>query len=429
MSQTPSLAQLQPADAFLRRHLGPDPAEQQAMLDFLGVSTRAELIVQTVPPAIRLNRPLELPVALDEQAALARLRGYAGLNQRWTSLIGMGYYGTVTPPVILRNVLENPGWYTAYTPYQPEIAQGRLEALLNFQQLTIDLTGLDLASASLLDEATAAAEAMALARRVAKARSNRFFVDAHCHPQTVSVLRTRAEAFGFELVVDEPDNLAAHAVFGALLQYPDSRGEIRDLRPLIEALHGQQALACVASDLLALLLLTPPGELGADVVLGSAQRFGVPMGYGGPHAAFFATREGYKRAMPGADHRRFPRRPRQPGVAHGPANPRAAHPSGKGQLEHLHRPGAAGQHCFAVCRLPWAAGAETHRPTRPAPDRAAGGGPGKQGTAAAQPALLRHPDLRGRRASGGDPRTGAGGTGQPARGRRPAAGPESRRNL
>lgn len=299
MSQTPSLAQLQPADAFLRRHLGADPAEQQAMLDFLGVSTRAELIVQTVPPAIRLNRPLELPAALDEQAALARLRGYAGLNQRWTSLIGMGYYGTVTPPVILRNVLENPGWYTAYTPYQPEIAQGRLEALLNFQQLTIDLTGLDLASASLLDEATASAEAMALARRVAKARSNRFFVDAHCHPQTVSVLRTRAEAFGFELVVDEPDNLAAHAVFGALLQYPDSRGEIRDLRPLIEALHGQQALACVASDLLALLVLTPPGELGADVVLGSAQRFGVPMGYGGPHAAFFATREGYKRAMPG----------------------------------------------------------------------------------------------------------------------------------
>lgn len=173
MSQTPSLAQLQPADAFLRRHLGPDPAEQQAMLAFLGVSTRAELIVQTVPPAIRLNRPLELPAALDEQAALARLRGYAGLNQRWTSLIGMGYYGTVTPSVILRNVLENPGWYTAYTPYQPEIAQGRLEALLNFQQLTIDLTGLDLASASLLDEATAAAEAMALARRVAKARRDR----------------------------------------------------------------------------------------------------------------------------------------------------------------------------------------------------------------------------------------------------------------
>ncbi len=299
MSQTPSLAQLQPADAFLRRHLGPDPAEQQAMLDFLGVSTRAELIVQTVPPAIRLNRPLELPAALDEQAALARLRSYAELNQRWTSLIGMGYHGTVTPPVILRNVLENPGWYTAYTPYQPEIAQGRLEALLNFQQLTIDLTGLDLASASLLDEATAAAEAMALARRVAKAKSNRFFVDAHCHPQTVSVLRTRAEAFGFELVIDEPDNLAAHAVFGALLQYPDSRGEIRDLRPLIDLLHGQQALACVASDLLALLLLTPPGELGADVVLGSAQRFGVPMGYGGPHAAFFATRDAYKRAMPG----------------------------------------------------------------------------------------------------------------------------------
>ena len=299
MPQMPSLSQLQQPDAFLRRHLGPDESEQKAMLETLGLTSREQLIEQTVPPAIRLQEELALPPALDEQGALARLRGYAGLNQRWTSLIGMGYYGTVTPPVILRNVLENPGWYTAYTPYQPEIAQGRLEALLNFQQLTIDLTGLDLASASLLDEATAAAEAMALARRVAKARSNRFFVDAHCHPQTVSVLRTRAEAFGFELVVGTLDDLAGQDVFGALLQYPDTHGEIRDLRPAIEQLHAGQALACVAADLLSLLLLTPPGELGADVVLGSAQRFGVPMGYGGPHAAFFATREGYKRAMPG----------------------------------------------------------------------------------------------------------------------------------
>ncbi|WP_440467956.1 aminomethyl-transferring glycine dehydrogenase [Pseudomonas sp. YH-1] len=299
MSNTPSLSQLHQPDAFLARHLGPDAAEQQAMLETLGIANRDELIVQTVPPAIRLNRALDLPVALDEQGALAKLKGYAQKNELWTSLIGTGYYGTLTPAVILRNVLENPGWYTAYTPYQPEIAQGRLESLLNFQQMTIDLTGLDLASASLLDEATAAAEAMALAKRVAKAKSNLFFVDAHCHPQTISVVQTRAEAFGFDVVVDEVDNLGQHTVFGALLQYPDTRGEIRDLRSVIDALHAQQAIACVASDLLALLLLTPPGELGADVVLGSAQRFGVPMGYGGPHAAFFACRDDYKRAMPG----------------------------------------------------------------------------------------------------------------------------------
>ncbi|SDH05486.1 glycine dehydrogenase [Pseudomonas benzenivorans] len=299
MSVTPSLSQLQQPDAFLRRHLGPDAAEQQAMLAALGVPSRAALIEQTVPPAIRLNRPLELPPALDEQGALAKLRGYAEQNQLWTSLIGMGYHGTLTPTVILRNVLENPGWYTAYTPYQPEIAQGRLEALLNFQQLCIDLTGLELANASLLDEATAAAEAMALAKRVAKSKSNLFFVDENCHPQTLSVVQTRAAAFGFELVVDAVANLGQHQVFGALLQYPDSHGEIRDLRPLIAQLHAQQALACVACDLLSLLLLTPPGELGADVAFGSAQRFGVPMGYGGPHAAFFATRDEFKRAMPG----------------------------------------------------------------------------------------------------------------------------------
>ncbi|SDN44837.1 aminomethyl-transferring glycine dehydrogenase [Pseudomonas jinjuensis] len=299
MSHTPSLSQLHQPDAFLSRHLGPDEAEQREMLEALGVASRDELIVQTVPPAIGLNRPLDLPAALDEQAALAKLKGYAQQNQLWTSLIGTGYHGTITPTVILRNVLENPGWYTAYTPYQPEIAQGRLEALLNFQQLTIDLTGLDLASASLLDEATAAAEAMALAKRVAKARSNLFFVDANCHPQTISVVQTRADAFGFEVVVDELENLGRHEVFGALLQYPDTRGEIRDLRGLIADLHARQAIACVAADLLSLLLLTPPGELGADVVLGSAQRFGVPMGYGGPHAAFFACRDEFKRAMPG----------------------------------------------------------------------------------------------------------------------------------
>ncbi|WP_443692480.1 aminomethyl-transferring glycine dehydrogenase [Pseudomonas protegens] len=299
MSQLLSLSQLREPNAFLNRHLGPDAEEQQAMLASLGLGSRAELIEQTVPPGIRFNRALDLPPALDEAAALARLKGYAGQNQVWTSLIGMGYHGTLTPTVILRNALENPGWYTAYTPYQPEIAQGRLEALLNFQQMTIDLTGLDLANASLLDEATAAAEAMALAKRVSKSSSNLFFVDEHCHPQTISVVRTRAEGFGFELVVGGVDELSGHEVFGALLQYPDTHGEIRDLRPLIDQLHAQQALACVAADLLSLLLLTPPGELGADVVLGSSQRFGVPMGYGGPHAAFFACRDEYKRAMPG----------------------------------------------------------------------------------------------------------------------------------
>nr|MBF0681202.1 glycine dehydrogenase (aminomethyl-transferring) [Pseudomonas sp.] len=299
MSHVPNLSQLQQPDAFLRRHLGPDETEQKAMLEALGLSSREQLIEQTVPPAIRLQGELELPAALDEQGALKKLRGYAEQNELWTSLIGMGYHGTITPPVILRNLLENPGWYTAYTPYQPEISQGRLEALLNFQQLTIDLTGLDLANASLLDEATAAAEAMTLARRMAKNRSNRFFADENCHPQTLSVLQTRAEAFGFELVVGALDELAGQEVFGALLQYPDTHGEIRDLRPHIEVLHSGQALACVAADLLSLLLLTPPGELGADVVLGSTQRFGVPMGYGGPHAAYFATRDEFKRAMPG----------------------------------------------------------------------------------------------------------------------------------
>ncbi len=299
MSCSPHLSLRQPADAFLCRHLGPDEGEQQTLLAALGFERRDQLISQTVPPAIRLQGELDLPPALDEEQALARLKGHAALNQLWTSLIGMGYYGTFTPRVIQRNVLENPGWYTAYTPYQPEIAQGRLEALLNFQQLTVDLTGMALANASLLDEGTAAAEAMAMARRVAKNPANAFFVDASCHPQTLSVVQTRARTFGFELIVDHPERLAQYEVFGALLQYPDTHGEIRDLRPLTDQLHARQAVACVAADLLSLVLLTPPGELGADVVLGSTQRFGIPMGFGGPHAAYFATRDEFKRAMPG----------------------------------------------------------------------------------------------------------------------------------
>jgi glycine dehydrogenase len=212
----------------------------------------------------------------------------------------MGYYGTVMPKVILRNVMENPGWYTAYTPYQAEVSQGRLEVLLNYQQMVMDLTGMELANASLLDEATAAAEAMAMTHRLYKGRSDSFFVSADCHPQTIAVVETRARSMGFEVIVGDPSTeLSGHEVFGVLLQYPGTYGEVRDFRDLVEQVHGQGALAVAASDLLALCLLTPPGEWGADVVVGSSQRFGVPMGYGGPHAAFFATRETYKRSAPG----------------------------------------------------------------------------------------------------------------------------------
>lgn len=299
MSHTPSLRELEQPDAFIRRHIGPDAAQQQSMLETLGVASRAELIEQTLPRSIAMDAVLALDEPRTEPQVLDYLHGLASRNQIFTSCIGMGYYDTITPPVILRNVLENPGWYTAYTPYQPEISQGRLEALLNFQQMTLDLTGMELANASLLDEATAAAEAMTLARRMAKSKSNLFFIDEDCHPQTISVVRTRAEAFGFELLVDSVDVLAQHQVFGAVFQYTTTWGEVRDLAPLIAQVQGQEGLACVAADPLSLVLLTPPGELGADVVFGSSQRFGVPMGYGGPHAAFFATRDAYKRAMPG----------------------------------------------------------------------------------------------------------------------------------
>ena len=299
MSQPRSLVELEQHDAFVQRHIGPDARQQQSMLQTLGLASLDQLIDQAVPQGIRMSGALELAPPRSEPEVLSYLKAVAGRNQLFTSCIGMGYYDTILPPVILRNVLENPGWYTAYTPYQPEISQGRLEALLNFQQMTLDLTGMQLANASLLDEATAAAEAMTLARRVAKSKSNSFFIDGDCHPQTISVVRTRAEAFGFELIIADVSELGEHQVFGALFQYTTTWGEVRDLQPLIEQVQAQQGLACVAADPLSLVLLTPPGELGADVVLGSSQRFGVPMGYGGPHAAFFATRDEYKRAMPG----------------------------------------------------------------------------------------------------------------------------------
>ncbi|MGF1477669.1 MAG: aminomethyl-transferring glycine dehydrogenase [Geminicoccaceae bacterium] len=285
---------------FAQRHLGPRESETEAMLATLGLSSLDELIEKTVPDAIRLNRSLALPPALSETQALTRLADMARKNQPVRSLIGLGYYGTITPTVIMRNVMENPGWYTAYTPYQAEVSQGRLEALLTFQQMVVDLTGLDIANASLLDEATAAAAAMTMARKVAKAKGDIFFVDRHSHPQTIAVLKTRARGQGISLVIGDPaEDIEGGKFFGALFSYPASSGRVTDHRDSIKKLKDQGAITVVASDLLALTLLAPPGEIGADIAVGNSQRFGVPMGYGGPHAAFFATRDAYKRAMPG----------------------------------------------------------------------------------------------------------------------------------
>ncbi len=293
------------AEGFAARHIGPDEAEIATMLDALGVASLEELIDRAVPDSIRDHTPLSLPQALTEADALAWLLGLAERNHVLTSLIGQGYSNTFTPPVIKRNVLENPAWYTAYTPYQPEISQGRLEALLIFQTMVRDLTAMDMANASLLDEPTAAAEAMAMLHRVNGGpkdgeQANVFFVDAECHPQTIDVVRTRADPVGIEVVVGDPHtDVPLEGVFGVLLQYPGTTGVVRDDRALVAELHARGALVAVAADLLALVLLTPPGEWGADVVVGSAQRFGVPMGYGGPHAGFFATRDEHRRNVPG----------------------------------------------------------------------------------------------------------------------------------
>jgi glycine dehydrogenase len=295
------LASLLGNDAFSHRHIGPTPGEITAMLSKIGATSLDDLMSSTVPASILLDTAMELPAALTEEAALDKLRAIAAHNRVLRSHIGMGYYDTFTPTVILRNVIENPGWYTAYTPYQPEISQGRLEALLNFQQMVLDLTGMELANASLLDEGTAAAEAMTLAHRVnKKSKSETFFVADDCHPQTIAVVKTRAHHLGIDVIVGNPQkDMIGAKVFGALLQYPNTWGDVTDPRALIEAAHKQNTLIVMATDLLALALLTPPGELGADVVVGNSQRFGVPMGYGGPHAAFFATRDEYKRSAPG----------------------------------------------------------------------------------------------------------------------------------
>ncbi|CAH9056221.1 Glycine dehydrogenase (decarboxylating) [Pseudoalteromonas holothuriae] len=300
MSNAKSLEQLEQKQDFIRRHIGPSPAQVTDMLSALGVSSVEELIGQTVPAAIRLEQGLSIGESRTEVETLSYLKSVASKNKVFKSYIGQGYHPTHVPNVILRNVLENPGWYTAYTPYQPEIAQGRLESLLNFQTLTIDVTGLDLASASLLDEATAAAEAMALAKRVSKAKkANTFFIAQDVHTQTIDVVATRAEQFGFDVVVGPAAEAANHDIFGALFQYPSTTGEVVDVQDLIAQVQSKKAIACVAADIMSLMLLKAPGKLGADVVLGSAQRFGVPMGYGGPHAAFFATRDAYKRSLPG----------------------------------------------------------------------------------------------------------------------------------
>ncbi|MCP4617166.1 MAG: aminomethyl-transferring glycine dehydrogenase [Bradyrhizobium sp.] len=288
------------AATFVRRHIGPSPRDIDAMLETVGAKSLTALIDETLPAAIREKAPLDFGRALSETEALAHMSELAAQNTVFTSLIGQGYSGTILPAVIQRNILENPAWYTAYTPYQPEISQGRLEALFNFQTMICDLTGLDVANASLLDEATAAAEAMALAERAAQAKAKSFFVDAEVHPQTLAVLRTRAEPLGWNLIVGDPaTDLAKADVFGGLLQYPGTSGVVRDLRAAIETLHTKGALAVVAADPLALTLLASPGELGADIAIGSAQRFGVPMGYGGPHAAYMAVRDALKRSLPG----------------------------------------------------------------------------------------------------------------------------------
>lgn len=282
-----------------RRHIGPSPQEMAEMLKVIGFDTLDALIDATVPAAIRQKEALDWGPAMSERDALFHMKKVAGKNKVLTSLIGQGYYGTTTPAPILRNILENPAWYTAYTPYQPEISQGRLEALLNFQTMISDLTGLDIANASLLDESTAAAEAMTMAKRSAKSKANAFFVDENCHPQNIAVIQTRAEPLGIEVIVGNPDDLDASTVFGAIFQYPGTYGHVRDFTPEIEALHESKALAIVAADPLALVLLKSPGEMGADIAVGSTQRFGVPMGYGGPHAAYMATKDAYKRGMPG----------------------------------------------------------------------------------------------------------------------------------
>ena len=293
-------SQSQSLTSFAERHIGLSSDDVEKMLKVLGFDSLDELIDRAVPQAIRIDGSLNLPQAQTEYAALARLKEIASKNQVFRSFIGMGYYDCITPGVIQRNILENPGWYTAYTPYQPEIAQGRLEALLNFQTVITDLTGLEIANASLLDEATAAAEAMSMSYGVCKNKADTFFVSQECHPQTIAVLQTRAEPLGIKIVVENHQTFDfSQPIFGAIVQYPATDGSIYDYRDFIAKVHESGALVTVAADPLSLTLLTPPGEFGADIAIGCTQRFGIPLGFGGPHAAYFATKEKYKRQVPG----------------------------------------------------------------------------------------------------------------------------------
>ncbi|MEO7073396.1 MAG: aminomethyl-transferring glycine dehydrogenase subunit GcvPA, partial [Rhodanobacter sp.] len=296
---TPSLRDLEHHDEFIERHIGPNDAEIAQMLAVLGHDSLESLTDAIVPAAIKSALPLALPPAVTEVDALAQIRAIANKNQVLRSFIGQGYYGTYTPNVILRNILENPAWYTAYTPYQAEISQGRMEALINFQTMVTDLTGMAIANSSLLDEATAAAEAMTLAKRSGKSKSNVFFASRDAHPQTLAVLHTRAEGMGIELVIGADADAATVESFGVLLQYPNTWGQINDYAALAAAVHDRGALVAVATDLLALTLIAAPGEWGADIVVGNSQRFGVSLGFGGPHAGFMACRDAYKRSMPG----------------------------------------------------------------------------------------------------------------------------------
>ena len=358
----------------MRRHIGPSPRDIDAMLETVGAKSLSALIGETLPASIRQKAPLDLGRALSETEALAHMRELAAQNQVFTSLIGQGYSGTILPAVIQRNILENPAWYTAYTPYQPEISQGRLEALFNFQTMICDLTGLDVANASLLDEATAAAEAMALAERASQAKTKAFFVDRRGASADARGAAHPRRAARLELIVGDPlTDLDKADVFGALLQYPGTSGAVRDLRPAIAALRAKGALAVVAADLLALTLLASPGELGADIAVGSAQRFGVPMGYGGPHAAYMAVRDALKRSLPGrivglsVDSRG------QPGLSARAADPRAAHPPREGDLQHLHRAGAARRDRLDVRGLSRPGRADADRTQCASPRRRAGG--------------------------------------------------------
>ncbi len=288
-----------PYDFANRRHIGPSPAEMSEMLEVVGAADLEALIDETIPAAIRQKAPLEFGKPKSERELLHHMKKVADKNTVLTSLIGQGYHGTVTPPAIQRNILENPAWYTAYTPYQPEISQGRLEALLNFQTMVSDLTGLEIANASLLDEATACAEAMTMAQRVAKSKAKGFFIDENCHPQNISVIKTRAAPLGIEITVGSPDDLDPSAVFGAIFQFPGTHGSLRDFTLQMAALHEHKAIGIIAADPLSLTLLKEPGAMGADIAVGSTQRFGVPVGYGGPHAAYMATKSSYARNMPG----------------------------------------------------------------------------------------------------------------------------------